>query len=75
MTTKKKIKIIGVAVLAVLVIIWILQNGGPVQTKFLFISVTMPQSVLLVFTVLMGVVAGIFMTLAWNGKGSGVEAR
>ena len=66
--TAGKIKLIVAVGLVVLAIIWILQNGGPVQTKFLFVAVTMPQSVLLAITLLLGVAAGILLALNLSGK-------
>ncbi len=66
-----KTRLIIASILAVLAIIWILQNGGAVQTRFLFITVTMPQSALLAMTLLMGGVAGIFLALGLSGKGNG----
>ena len=66
--TAGKIKLMVAVGLLVLAIIWILQNGGPVQTKFLFITVTMPQSALLAITMLAGVAAGILLALDMSGK-------
>jgi len=54
--------------LIVLAIIWILQNGGSVQTKFLFVTVSMPQPALLAITLLVGVAAGILLALNQTGK-------
>ena len=62
----KQIKI-GLAILAVLiVIVAILQNTTSVNVKFLFLSMTMPTAVLIIFATLVGFVlgaasAGIFM--------------
>jgi uncharacterized integral membrane protein len=66
--TAWKIRLIAAAGLAVLAVIWILQNRGFVQTKFLFITVTMPQPALLAITLLVGVVAGILLALGLSGK-------
>ncbi len=63
-----KIKLIALVCLAILAIVWIFQNGGPVQTKFLFVTVTMPQSALLTLTLLMGGIAGVLFALFWSGK-------
>jgi uncharacterized integral membrane protein len=68
--TAKNIKLIAVVGMAILAVIWILQNGGSVQTKFLFVSVTMPQSALLAITLLVGVAAGILLALSLSGKWS-----
>lgn len=63
-----KIKLMVAVGLVVLAIIWILQNGGPVQTKFLFVTVTMPQSALLAITMLVGVTVGILLALNLSGN-------
>lgn len=63
-----KIRLMAAVGLVVLAIIWILQNGGSVQTKFLFVTVTMPQSALLAITLLVGVAAGILLALNQAGK-------
>jgi uncharacterized integral membrane protein len=54
-------------------VIWILQNGGPVQTKFLFASVAMPQSALLAITMLVGAVAGILLAMSQTRNGTKKE--
>lgn len=63
-----KIRLMAMVGLIVLAGIWILQNGNPVQTKFLFITVTMPQSALLAITLLTGVAAGIVLALGQSGR-------
>jgi len=63
-----RIKLIAAACLAVVAVIWILQNDGSVATKFLFVTVTMPQSALLAITMLVGVVAGILLAMCLSGK-------
>lgn len=68
----RKLKLIAMLGLVVLAIIWILQNRDPVQTRFLFVSVIMPQSALLAITLLAGIAAGILIALEqtklWNKK-------
>jgi len=66
--TAKKIKLIALVCLAVLAIIWIFQNDGSVQTKFLFITVTLSQAALLAITLLLGVAVGAMIALNWTGK-------
>jgi uncharacterized integral membrane protein len=63
-----KMRLIVALMLAIVAIIWILQNGDMVQTKFLFITVTMPQSALLAITLLLGGVAGMFLALSMSGR-------
>lgn len=64
MDTRAKIRLGAAAGLAVVAVIWILQNSGSVETKFLFFSVTMPQPALLAITLLGGIATGIL--LAWS---------
>ena len=67
----KKLKLVSAAILAVLVIILILQNTTEVDTRILFITVTMPRAVLLFITWLIGVAVGLLLAvtkLARQGK-------
>jgi uncharacterized integral membrane protein len=59
----KKFKLIGAAILAVLVIILIFQNTTAVDTRILFITVTMPRALLLFITWLMGIAVGLLLAL------------
>lgn len=54
-----KLKIAALAVLVLLAVIVIFQNTDMVQTKFLFITVSMPQVVLLLGTLLIGFAMGV----------------
>ncbi len=63
-----KAKLITAFVLAVLVIIVVLQNTEPVETKFLFITTIMPRAALLAITMLVGVAVGILVSLSLTGK-------
>jgi len=65
--TAKRIRLIAGFGLTALLITWILQNAGPVQTKLLFFTVTMPQNALLAITALLGVGAGILLALRRPG--------
>jgi putative membrane protein len=64
----KKFKIITIAVVLLLVLIVILQNTQSVETKFLFISITMPRAFLLMLTFLFGFIAGLLATLRLGTK-------
>lgn len=70
MNTKTKIRLAVAAGLAVLAVIWILQNGGIVESKFLFFTVVLPKPALLAITLLAGMAAGIFISWSlsdtWN---------
>jgi uncharacterized integral membrane protein len=55
----KKIKIIGGAIVALLIVIVVLQNTESVQTQLLFVSITMPRAALLFGTLLIGFALGV----------------
>lgn len=60
--TRTKLVISGV--LALLVLVVILQNTAAVETRVLFITITMPRAVLLFGTTLVGFLIG--MLVAWH---------
>jgi uncharacterized integral membrane protein len=63
-------KLIIAGILALLVLIVILQNTAAVETKILFITLTMPRAVLLIGTTLVGFILGVLAAfrLAKQGK-------
>jgi len=63
-----KLKLSVAFLLAILVIILILQNTAPVETKLLFITLTMPRAALLAITMLIGIAIGILISLSLSGK-------
>lgn len=63
-----KWKIILAAVLTILLLILILQNRDPVETKFLLASVTMPRAALLMVTGLIGFAIGLLVALRLSGR-------
>jgi uncharacterized integral membrane protein len=67
--TTKRIRLIVAFGLAALLITWILQNAGPVETKLLFFTVTMPQNALLAITALLGMGTGILLALRQTESG------
>ena len=54
-----KLKVVVLAVVGLLVLIVVLQNTEAVETKILFVSVTMPRAVLLFGTLLVGFALGV----------------
>ena len=52
-------KLAAVAIVAILAIIVVLQNTQAVETKLLFVTVTMPRAVLLFVTLVIGFVIGV----------------
>lgn len=63
-----KFKIYAALVLIVLILIVIFQNTEPVETKILFVTITMPRAALLAVTMLIGAAAGILMALSLAKK-------
>ena len=57
----------GLALLAIVLIV-VFQNTQTVETKFLFMTMTMPRAALLGMTMLIGVFIGILSSLALLGK-------
>ncbi|MBN2270564.1 MAG: LapA family protein [Sedimentisphaerales bacterium] len=57
----KKAKIIVLIVSLVLVLIVALQNTKAVETKVLFLTVTMPRVLLLLLTFIIGLIAGMIL--------------
>ncbi len=59
----QKFKWISIAVAAGLLVIILLQNTSPVETRILFMSFIMPRAALLFFTALLGFLCGVVLTL------------
>jgi uncharacterized integral membrane protein len=64
----KKMKNIITLVISLLIAIIVLQNTQSVETKLLFMKVTMPRALLLLVTLLVGFVIGIAATSHFAGK-------
>lgn len=56
----QKLKITGVALLALVVLIVVLQNTQTVDTRVLFMTVSMPRAALLFGALVVGFILGIF---------------
>lgn len=54
-----KLKIVGIAVVVLIVVIVVLQNTQDVETRLLFLSVTMPKASLLFGTLIIGFAIGV----------------
>lgn len=68
-----RIKIVIIAVLALLVLIVVLQNTKSVETKILFVTIEMPRAALLLVAAAVGFVLGFLVAgrVLWkkrNGK-------
>ena len=57
--TVNKLKIIGIALVVLIVVIVVLQNTQAVETKLLFLTVTMPNAALLLGTLIIGFAIGV----------------
>ena len=60
MSLISKLRITGIAVAAILLLVIVLQNTEAVETRILFITITVPRAVLLFGTTVVGYVLGIF---------------
>ncbi len=65
----ERFKIISIAILALLGVIIILQNTEPVETKLLFLSITMPRAILLMGTTLIGFALGVLVSFYFQRRG------
>lgn len=65
---KRTAKLAGVAVLAVLALVIILQNTEHVTTDILFVSIAMPRALLLALTLVIGFVAGLLYGLSRGSR-------
>lgn len=68
----KSPKNIALAVLVLLVIIVVFQNTTVVDTKILFVTISMPRALLLFLTLLIGVLVGL---LVGNRRGKSKHAK
>ena len=66
-----RIKLMAILVLAVLAVIVVLQNTQEIETRLLFVTVTMPRAVLLLVTTVIGFVLGVLVSLAVAKKKAG----
>ena len=63
-----RFKMICIAVLTILGVIIILQNTEQVETKILFLSISMPRAILLMGTTLIGFALGILVSFFFQRK-------
>ncbi|MCE5267869.1 MAG: hypothetical protein LLG00_08280 [Planctomycetaceae bacterium] len=57
--TTNKVKIVAIAVIALVALVVILQNTQAVETKLLFLKVTMPNAALLFGALIVGFAIGV----------------
>ncbi len=58
----KKLKIVAIVVISILALVVFLQNTDSVETRLLFMTVTMSRALLLILTFILGFAAGIITT-------------
>jgi lipopolysaccharide assembly protein A len=63
-----KAKLIAALVLIAIAIVVVFQNTQPVETKFLFVTLTMPRAALLAITLMIGVVVGMLVRFVLTGN-------
>ena len=64
----KRVLLTSIAILTLLGVIIILQNTEPVETRLLFVSITMPRAILLMGTTLIGFALGILVSFFFQRK-------
>jgi uncharacterized integral membrane protein len=67
-TGMNRFKMISIAILTIVGVIIILQNTEQVETKLLFLSITMPRAILLMGTTLIGFALGILVSFFFQRK-------
>jgi lipopolysaccharide assembly protein A len=70
----QKAKLVGACVGALLIVIVILQNTQAVTTKLLFLTVTLPNALLIGLSVLVGLAGGIFLAMTFGHRHSSTKA-
>jgi len=65
-----KAKLIAALVLITIFLVLVLQNTQPVETKLLFVTVTMPRAALLGLSMLIGIGVGILVSLGLASRRS-----
>jgi uncharacterized integral membrane protein len=63
-----KIKIVVLAILVLLIVIVVFQNTEPVETKILFLKLTMPRAAMLFVTLVIGFALGVLTAGRLVGK-------
>lgn len=72
---KMNFKLMAGFILVVLFIIVVLQNTTPVETRLLFITLTMPRAVLLLITLLIGIALGLLISMYLTKRRDAKESQ
>lgn len=65
----KQAKLVGAAVLVMLVVIIVLQNTESIETKILFMTITMPRAIMLIAAGVIGFLIGLLTALRIGSPG------
>lgn len=65
----KQAKLVGAAVLVMLVVIIVLQNTQSIETKILFMTITMPRAIMLIAAGVIGFLIGLLTALRIGSPG------
>jgi uncharacterized integral membrane protein len=68
MTTATKAKLVGAIVIVVLIVMVFLQNGDPVRFKFLFFTIEIAKTLLILGSMVVGVVGTLVVQLFWRQR-------
>ena len=63
---KSKFKLVTLLILAIVALIVVIQNMQMVSARLLFVTISMPQAIMLVLMLLVGFVGGVFAALKFN---------
>lgn len=66
-----KFRLICAAVLALIALIIVVQNTEPVETRLLFVTLTMPRAFLLMGTTIIGFILGVLWSVRFARKSDG----
>jgi len=68
MSKAAKTKLLALCILAVLLVVIVFQNTESVETKILFVAITMPRAVLILVTSLLGFASGVLVAVLFSRK-------
>jgi len=63
---KSKFKLVTLLILAIVALIVVIQNMQMVSARLLFVTISMPQAIMLVLMLLVGFTGGVFAALKFN---------
>jgi len=63
---KSKFKLVTLLILAIVALIVVMQNMQMVSARLLFVTISMPQAIMLVLMLLVGFTGGVFAALKFN---------